>query len=128
MTQLRKKLCPRCGFDLDPISNHFDELFQGIGHRGSSFMDIDGLMHDGKNQRFLTLEFKHLGEEFDKAAAWALTDFAKKPGCQAIAIRILEKDIAYRVKFFPEEIVQDQLSPRAVRNIVRDWWNRNGTK
>lgn len=51
------------------ISNYFDRLLHGIGHRGSSFMDIDRIdccpirvTHDGQTHRFLYQEFKHEGE------------------------------------------------------------------
>lgn len=50
MTQLRR--------NASSISNYFDSLFDGVGHRGSSFSDCDWIAHDGRTQRFLVMEFK----------------------------------------------------------------------
>lgn len=118
MTRYRK--------DPNAISNHFDELFKGIGHRGSSFMDIDGLIHDGKTKRFLMLEFKHKGEKLDAAQDWALTDFASMPDQFAIAIWI-EGDDDYRVIYYPDRM-EDRISGYSLRRVIQDWWNqiRNG--
>lgn len=62
--------------DPDKISNYFDRLLSGIGHRGSSFMDIDAVTHDGATHRWLLQEFKHEGEPLDKAQHWMLKDLA----------------------------------------------------
>jgi len=63
--------------DPSAISNHFDDLFSGLGHRGSSFTDVDGLVHDGRTGRFLFMEFKHEGEPVSQAQIYALNALAK---------------------------------------------------
>ncbi len=69
MTQLRHCKCDN--------SNYFDRLLHGIGHRGSSFTDIDAVSHDMKTQRFLIQELKREGEKRDRAQDSALLDFAR---------------------------------------------------
>lgn len=71
MTQLRKQK--------DAISNYFDDVLRGIGHRNSSFMDVDAVTHDGKTKRWLVQEFKHEGEPLDKAQHWMLQDLTTLP-------------------------------------------------
>ena len=115
MTQLRKQK--------DAISNHFDELLAGIGHRGSSFTDVDGLVHDSKTNRFLMLEFKQDGEELNFGQEWALEEFAKQPGCSVIAIWLTSKADQYRLRFYPEKL-DDLISGSVLQRIVADWWNK----
>jgi hypothetical protein len=50
--------------DPQRISNFFDQLIAGIGHRGSSFSDLDAITHDKTTDRFLVQEFKHADETF----------------------------------------------------------------
>lgn len=71
MTQLRH--C-KCG-----LSNYFDTILQGIGHRGSSFSDADAISHDGKTHRFLVQEFKREGEGIDAGQHWMLQDLVRLP-------------------------------------------------
>lgn len=56
--------------DPSSITNYFDELFRGIGHRGSSFMDLDNacfcVSHDGETKRALIMEFKDKDEPCSK--------------------------------------------------------------
>lgn len=67
MTQLRHCKCGN--------SNYFDRILAGIGHRGSSFSDLDAISHDHPTQRFLLQEFKREGERYEKAQHWMLRDF-----------------------------------------------------
>jgi hypothetical protein len=69
VTQLRHCKCDN--------SNHFDHVYDSIGHRGSSFSDIDGVSHDGKTQRFLLQEFKREGERRDPAQHWMLSELTR---------------------------------------------------
>lgn len=78
MTQLRKKCCPNCGFDLDPISNYFDTLLRGIGHRGSSFTDVDACSHDEPTDRWLFQEFKGPNEKLNRGQARHLKALSRK--------------------------------------------------
>lgn len=65
--------------DPDRQSNYFDDILSGIGHRGSSFSDIDAITHDGATCRFLVQEFKHEGERLSGGQHWMLKDLAKVP-------------------------------------------------
>jgi hypothetical protein len=69
VTQLR--------FHPGSISNYFDMLLNGIGHRGSSFSDIDAVSHDKSTHRFLLQEFKREGEEIPIGQHWMLQDLAR---------------------------------------------------
>lgn len=70
MTQLRSQR--------GAISNFFDRVLSGIGHRGSSFMDIDAVTHDGSTGRFLVQEFKQAGEAMTRGQYWMLRDLGTK--------------------------------------------------
>jgi hypothetical protein len=70
VTQLRKFR--------DSISNYFDDVLVGIGRRGSSFMDVDAITHDGDTDRFLFQEFKDIDEEIPKGQARLLNALARK--------------------------------------------------
>lgn len=71
MTQLRH--------DPDNISNYFDKILEGIGHRGSSFMDVDAVSHDLRTKRFLVQEFKRKGERLNIGQRRTLGAFAEIP-------------------------------------------------
>lgn len=78
--------------DPDAISNWFNAQLKGIGHRGSSFTDIDflvvaALTHDGYSRRFLFQEFKRPHEETDPAQWWALADLARQPNTTVWLVR-----------------------------------------
>lgn len=113
MTYLRR--------DPNNISNHFDELLAGIGHRGSSFMDIDCLIHDGHRKRFLLCEFKRRDEQLSPAQEWALSDWASIPGNLSLAIWWIGDD-EYIVRFYPNK-EQDRVCGNVIRSIVQQWWN-----
>jgi hypothetical protein len=84
MTQLRH--C-KCG-----ISNYFDTVLKGLGHRGSSFMDIDAVSHDGKTHRFLLQEFKQQGEAMTPAQHWMLRDVSCLPKWFTVWIIVKRSD------------------------------------
>jgi hypothetical protein len=114
-------------FRKDPgdISNHFDELFKDIGHRGSSFMDIDKLwiVHDGRTGRFLMFEFKNRNEKLSGSQEWVLTEFAKLPGCKSVAIWYDGED-DYKVIYYPDK-VDDRVGERALQQMLKDWWEQS---
>lgn len=62
--------------DLDAISNYFDSVLRGIGHRGSSFTDVDALTHDGATGRILVQEFKRASESLTEGQRRALQGLA----------------------------------------------------
>jgi hypothetical protein len=108
--------------DPGSISNHFDEIFKGIGLRGSSFTDIDKLwiVHDVKTRRFLMFEFKNRGEILNSSQELTLTEFAKLPGCKSIAIWWNDND-DYKVIYYPD----DRVGERALQSMLRDWWEQS---
>lgn len=65
--------------DPDRLSNYFDRLLHGIGHRGSSFTDVDALTHDeGPPDRFLFQEFKGSNEPLNTGQARLLKGLARQ--------------------------------------------------
>jgi hypothetical protein len=106
------------------ISNYFDELERGIGHRGSSFTDADRICwtHNGKGaNRFLFRELKAEGEkELNAGQKWALEALAKVPrvtvwgGRHLGGDRILFRDFANGKQ---EVITGDTWKSR-----VHAWW------
>lgn len=112
MTQYRR--------DPDRISNFFDTLFQGIGHRGSSFMDIDALVHDVRTDRLLLMEFKWDGNRIPTGQALALRAVARKPDWTVWCLYRLADD---RVRAY--ELVDDAittLTPVEARTWLAGWW------
>jgi hypothetical protein len=105
----------------DSISNHFDKLFSNIGHRGSSFTDVDGLVHDAKTNRFLLMEFKMPGERLSAGQEWAISEFAKQPGCWAWAIWLTKDPALYKIRYYPEKN-DDTLSDTTLQRLLADWW------
>ena len=109
----------------DNISNHFDDLFNGIGHRGSSFTNVDGLIHDGKSKRFLMLEFKHWGESVSSGQHWAMKDFAKIPNCSSWIIHWGAE--MYKVETLPDSLFW-HLNKAGLRQKLKDWWDADNSK
>jgi VRR-NUC domain-containing protein len=68
MTQLRHCKCD--------LSNWADKIFKGIGHRGSSFADLDFIAHDKNTHRFLAIEYKRPGENLSEGQRILLADLA----------------------------------------------------
>lgn len=71
MTQLRKQK--------DAISNYFDGLLEGIGHRGSSFTDLDAVTHDMRTGRILVQEMKQWGEKLNTGQRRTLQHLCSLP-------------------------------------------------
>lgn len=116
MTQLRHCKCDN--------SNYFDRVYEGIGHRGSSFSDIDAVTHDLKTQRFLFQEFKREGESQDKAQHWMLKDLCatlrKLPQHFTIWIVVRRNDGWFEFAEYgntPQVITRDELRERFAA-----WW------
>lgn len=138
MTQLRGSHCPECNYDLDPISNWFDSVLAGIGHRGSSFTDIDRLVvraltHDGLSRRFLFQEFKRPREECSNGQWWALSDLARQPRTTVWLVRQCEGLESVELTVFFSEpnaglLKAETLSIEAYRQRFADWWNQAQTK
>lgn len=120
MTQLWK--------DPEAISNWFDAILAGLGHRGSSFTNIDSLVvaaltHDGHSRRFLFQEFKRPGEVCRYGQWWALADLARQPNTTVWLVRQCEG--LESVEWFdfngqPAEI----LTVEAYRELFAQWWSQ----
>jgi hypothetical protein len=113
MTQLRR--C-KCG-----ISNYFDTVLAGIGHRGSSFSDIDAVSHDGKTGRFLLQEFKREGEPLDPAQHWMLQELAALPRHFTVwhVVKRDDGQIGFAVFSHALEVIPVQEYQRR----FQCWWN-----
>ena len=106
--------------DPDNISNHFDKIFQGIGRRGSSFGNIDGLVHDAFTQRFLFLEFKYENEIMKGGQKWALSELAKQPRTSVWLIRKFPE--YYILTIFPYQS-PSKVSVEELQLLFSRWWN-----
>jgi hypothetical protein len=126
VTQLRK--------DPEAISNRFDAILAGVGHRGSSFTDIDRLVvaaltHDGYSRRFLFQEFKRVGEECPIGQWWALYDLARQPNTSVWLVKECE-DLEFiecvTFKEVPKDgiLTAERLSLDTYRERFADWWNQ----
>ena len=120
MTQLRKYP--------DAISNHFDDLFAGIGHRGSSFTDIDGfitgkfLMHNRQwAHRFLMLEFKRGAEPLSVGQEEVLVAFASQ-GDRFDAWLIRWFPDYYEIVFYPDKTALVETATQ-IQGFLKEWWS-----
>lgn len=123
MTILRKSRCPKCGHDLDPISNHFHHVEDGIGKRGSSFANIDAATHDrdGKG-RFLFREFKAEGEALSDGQRSLMQSLGRLPGCMsALNVLLKNKSIAWEI-FGSGEGYPVAVDQRTHCRLYGFWW------
>lgn len=113
MTQYRK--------DKDAISNYFDRLEEGIGKRGSSFTDLDGVSHDGDTDRFLVREFKHPSEQVPRGQARLLFALSRLKRVTVWAIQKREdgKLNWFHVGHGTGVII---ITEEQYRELVRSWW------
>lgn len=115
MTILRK--------DPDGISSYFDRLFQGVGHRGSSFTDVDRLevVHDGGTDRFLVMEFKELDEEVSAGQHRALCGLAALPNVDVWILRRAAPGLIEQSR--PPISSVEALDEGQLRRRFAEWWN-----
>lgn len=109
--------------DPDSIRNHFDRIAEGIGHRGSSFSDLDAISHDGRTHRFLVQEFKRPNEMMSAAQRALLTDLAKEPRFTVwFLMKMNEGEIVWSdfLSLSPEIITAEQYRER-----LREWWDNS---
>lgn len=114
MTQLRK--------DADAISNYFDALTEGLGKRGSSFMDIDAVAHDKDSGRFLFIEFKQPDEPLHPAQLLVLRDLARLPRCTVWFLRRLAREVIGWTQYGADR-QEELLSEREFQDRYRAWWH-----
>lgn len=130
MTQVRKKLtCPYCWNEIEPVSNHFDLIFKGIGHRGSSFSDCDWITHDLAGNRFLLMEFKRADEELSDGQELLLRGFAALPACSAIVVR-WDTAKPYTVHWYNKKGKRFSaiFTIDKLQNFYSRWWNKDWGK
>lgn len=113
MTQLRH--C-KCG-----ISNYFDRIYDGIGHRGSSFSDIDAVSHDGKTRRWLLQEFKQETEPVDPAQHWMLRDLAALPKYFTVWLVVKRSDGLIGFAEYGDQL--RTITVDELRGRFRAWWD-----
>jgi hypothetical protein len=106
--------------DPDRLSNYFDRLLSGIGHRGSSFSDIDACTHDGATDRFLYQEFKRQAEKINRGQADLLKALARRDYNTVWCVRPrADADLDwYNVRTRKLEVI----SVKEYRELVRRWW------
>jgi hypothetical protein len=114
MTQYRK--------DPDATSNWFDRLFDGIGHRGSSFSDIDGYIHDARTDRILLMEFKWHGNVIPKGQAMGLRSFARRDGIIVWCLKRLPDDRVKALDLSHEEFVAT-IDGAQAQHWLKLWWD-----
>jgi len=115
MTQIRR--------DPGALSNYFDRLLEGIGHRGSSFTDIDAASHDEATDRWLFQEFKGPDERLNRGQARHLLGLARQDYATVWCVRKRHDgrldwcDVASR---HTDVITTEEYQAR-----FRRWWSRD---
>lgn len=116
MTQLRKQK--------DAISNEMDRILEGVGHRGSTFTDIDAMSHDMRTHRFLFMEFKRPNESMTSGQRMALCDLALEERMTVWYVQLWPNgdygQIAWADMRWPDSI--DFISVEEFRARYRSWW------
>jgi hypothetical protein len=113
VTQLRR--------DPSAISNYFDDVLRGVGHRGSSFTDLDACTHDEATGRFLFQEFKNEGEALNKGQKRLLLGLARLDYLTVWCVRRLPGD---RVQWYDvaKSTEVETISIAEYRERFRLWW------
>lgn len=113
MTQLRK-----CR---DSISNYFDRVLEGVGHRGSSFTDLDAVTHDMSTGRVLIQEMKQYGEPINEGQRRTLEHLSTLPKFTVWVVVKGPRDIIgwreYRTKR------AKWMTENEYRDRFQAWWN-----
>lgn len=111
----------------DAHSNYFARLEEGIGHRGSSFTDIDAVSHDGRTARFLFREFKGAREILSDGQKRVLMGLAELPRVTCWLVRRQPDNRLLVVEFhrggivtLPAEVSEDEY-----RALYRAWWDQH---
>ena len=105
----------------ESISNYFDEILEGIGKRGSSFMDVDAVSHDKDTHRFIFQEFKEPGEALHPAQAMVLRDLAGLPRCEVWFVRRADGGRIGWARFGSLDH-EELLTVEEYRERFRRWW------
>jgi hypothetical protein len=123
MTKKRKDLCPACGYALEPISNYFNAVLDGIGARNSSFTDVDAVSHDGKSGRWLFQEFKGESEVLSFGQEWCVKAFTEHERFTAWVVRKREDGRIGWVEYRDGATACEELiSVPEYQRRFRAWW------
>lgn len=118
MTRLRKE-------HPDSVSNWLNQLLAGVGHRGSSFMDIDLLkiVNDGPTDRFLFIELKDRDEkQINRGQERTLVGLARVPHHTVIGIH-RQQHRRIDLRHFNVNSLRRDVSEEEARIVVSNWWN-----
>ena len=109
------------------VSNYFNRLYDGCGHRGSSYSDLDAVSHDIRTGRFLIQEFKRNGEACSRGQRRLLEALAQIPNFTVWYVGLIYDDscIAWSDLRTGEE---DFLTPVELRQKFLDWWDKPATE
>jgi len=122
MTQLRKCQCAN--------SNLLDNLEAGIGHRGSSFADLDAvcrvrvpaITHDGRTHRFLVREVKQGTELLPEGQRRLLCDLALEQRFTVWLVRFQRPGVLAWADMLHEKSSATLLSYEQYRERLALWW------
>lgn len=109
--------------DPDRLSNHFDSLYRDIGHRGSSFTDLDAITHDARTGRFLVQEFKWLGEPSLPGQRRLLLALADLPNFTVWVCVKRSDDASYAWADYRRLDSIDVVTADEMRRRFEAWWN-----
>ena len=120
MTQIR---C-QCGCPEHKVSNFFNRLFEGIGHRGSSFADVDGLVDDSRSDRQLMFEFKRSDEILTDGQKIALVNFSRRKGRESWLLRLRKDREGLHVTawIYGRVVFEEDMDWIGVQELFASWW------
>lgn len=116
MTQLRDDESSK------KLSNYFDRLETGIGHRGSSPSQIDSIRQDGFTNRALVIEYKYESGFENPPQERMYRWVATRPGCTAWRARKMDNGTIELYDYGgvgPPEIISES----EYQSRVHKWWN-----
>ena len=103
-------------------SNWLDEWEQGIGHRGSSFTDIDAVTHDEHTQRYLYRELKGPYEPPINRGQWRFLQAKAKEA--RTTCWYLRRRLDGRINWYDFSTHERAVFSREeYRARFRAWWN-----
>lgn len=108
--------------DPNAISNYFNDLVKDLGHRGSTFMDIDAVTHDREGDRFLIQEFKQPGEPVNKAQRETLNALTTLPRVQVWIIQRTQNRFVVEMTVCPHGR-PEEVSVNIYRQRYARWWD-----
>jgi len=108
--------------DPNAISNKINTWLAGIGPRGGSFADVDGVTHDKVTNRFLVQEFKWPHEKLNWGQALLLLGFALLPGVTVWAVRIMRDETIMLCEIRGKASATKIITVPEYQEKFRQWW------